>query len=136
MARRPFSITIISWIFIAFGGIALLATLLRPAGSSAAQRVAEHPIEFWLIQVIRIIAVLCGVFMLYGFNWARWLLVVWVGYHIVLSILHSPWELLVHSLLFTIVLYFVFRPQASAYFRNTGTESPQKIPEPDETRLT
>jgi hypothetical protein len=65
------------------------------------------------------------VFMLYGFNWARWLLVVWIGFHIILSALHSPLQLLVHSLLFAVVLYFLFRPQASAYFRDTSTEPPQ-----------
>jgi hypothetical protein len=119
MTKRPLSITVISWIFIAFGGIALLIALLPLADSAAAQRITENPFEFWLIQVTQILAVLCGVFMLYGFNWARWLLVVWVGYHLILSVMHSPLELLLHSLLFAVVLYFVFRPQASAYFRGT-----------------
>jgi hypothetical protein len=119
MTKRPLSITVISWIFIAFGGIALLIALLPLADSAAAQRIAETPFEFWLIQVTQIFAVLCGVFMLYGFNWARWLLLVWVGYHVILSVMHSPLELLLHSLLFAVVLYFVFRPQASAYFRGT-----------------
>jgi hypothetical protein len=117
MTKRPLSITVISWIFIAFGGIALLIRLLPPADSSAANRIAEHPFEFWLTPVIQVLALISGVFMLYGFNWARWLLVVWVGYHIILSALHSSLELLVHSLLFAVILYFVFRSQASAYFR-------------------
>jgi hypothetical protein len=117
MSKRPLSITVISWIFIAFGGIALLTSLIPFADSSAADRIAEHPFEFWLTPVIQILALISGVFMLFGFNWARWLLVVWVGYHIILSALHSPLELLVHTLLFAIVLYFVFRSQASAYFR-------------------
>jgi hypothetical protein len=117
MTKRPLSITVISWIFIAFGGIALLTNLIPLADPSAAPRMAEHRFEFWLISVIQFIALICGVFMLYGFNWARWLLVVWVGYHIILSVRHSPLELLMHSLLFAVVLYFVFRSQASAYFR-------------------
>jgi hypothetical protein len=125
MTKRPYSITVISWIFIAFGGIALFTSLLRLANSAAAYRIGEHPFEFWLIPVIQLLAVLCGMFMLYGFNWARWLLVVWVGYHVVLSVLHSPLELLLHSLLFTVILYFVFRPQASAYFRGTRAKPPE-----------
>jgi hypothetical protein len=117
MTKRPLSITVISWIFIAFGGMALLIRLIPPADSSAANRIAEHPFEFWLTPVIQALALISGVFMLYGFNWARWLLVVWAGYHITLSALHSSLELLVHSLLFAVILYFVFRSQSSAYFR-------------------
>jgi hypothetical protein len=117
MTKRPLSITVISWIFMAFGGIALSISLLPLVDSSAANRIAEHRFEFWLSPIIQLLALISGVFMLYGFNWARWLLVVWVGYHIILSALHSPLELLVHTLLFAVVLYFIFRSQASAYFR-------------------
>lgn len=116
MDKRPRSITIISWIFIAFGSIALLTSLLPYVDTTHAQRTAEFRAH-WIVHLARILAVACGVFMLYGFNWARWLLVVWLGYHIILSVLHSPLQLLVHSLLFAVVLYFLFRPQASAYFR-------------------
>jgi hypothetical protein len=117
MSKRPLSITVISWMFIALGGIALLINLIPLADSSAPNRIAEHPFEFWLAPVIQLLALISGVFMLYRFNWARWLLVVWIGYHIILSALHSPFELLVHGLLFVVILYFVFRSQASAYFR-------------------
>ena len=80
-----------------------------------------------MIHVVRILALLCGVFMLSGFNWARWLLVVWLGYHVILGALHSLFELSVHSLLFAVILYFLFRPPASTYFRGTRVE-PAQIP--------
>ena len=130
MNKRPRSITIISSIFMAFGGIALLTSLLSPV--DALRHIADHPFEYAPIYVARILAVLCGVFMLYGFNWARWLLVVWIGYHVILSALHSPLGLLVHSLLLAVVVYFLFRPQASAYFRGTRAEQPQ-ISKTDDT---
>ncbi len=115
MDRRPRSITIISWIFIAFGSIALLTGLLPFGDITAAQRIAELK-GHWIVHVSRILQVLCGVFILRGFNWARWLLVVWIGFHIILSALHSPLQLLMHILIFAVVLYFLFRRQASAYF--------------------
>jgi hypothetical protein len=121
MDKRPRSVTVISWIFIAFGSIGVLASLLPYVDTTPAQRIAELKAH-WIVHLARILAVVCGVFMLYGFNWARWLLVVWLGYHIILSLLHSPLQLLVHSLLLAVVLYFLFRPQASAYFR--GAEPP------------
>ena len=123
MNKRPRSITIISSIFMAFGGIALLTSLLSPV--DALRHIAGHPFEYAPIYVARILAVLCGVFMLYGFNWARWLLVVWMGGHVVVGVLHSPLSSLVHSLLFAGIVYFLFRPEAAAYFRGTRAEPPQ-----------
>lgn len=119
MKKRPLPVTIISWIFIAVGGAALLTSLI----SEAASRIQSgHPLIFWLTLFIQILGIISGVFMLYGFNWARWLLACWLGYHIIISALHSPLEVLVHSLLFAVVLYFIFRPQATAYFLGARSE--------------
>ena len=118
--KRPLSITIISCIFIAFGGIALVAGLLPPAQRLAELR--EHPFEFGLVQALRLLEVLGGVFMLHGFNWARWLLAAWLAYHVVLSMVHSPLQLVVHGLLFGGVLCFLFRPTSSRYFRGWRAE--------------
>jgi len=118
MDKRPRSITVISWIFIAFGSIALLASSLSLINTSTAQLIAQFKAH-WIIHIFRILAIVCGVGMLYGYNWARWLLVVWLGYHVILSVLHSPLQLLAHTLFLAVALYFLFRPRASAYFRGT-----------------
>lgn len=121
MSKRPRSITVISWIFIAVGIFALGYHLL-------------HPFEAGLLWVcfVRILAVVCGVFMLFGCNWARWLLIIWIGFHVIVGALHSPSSLMVHGLLFAVIVYFLFRPQASAYFRGTGAE-PAPPPKTDGT---
>ncbi|MBI2479112.1 MAG: hypothetical protein HYV60_10910 [Planctomycetia bacterium] len=114
MRKRPLSITVIGWIFVAAGlvGLAYHATEFK----------AEHPFaaEFLGVCFVRLLAIVCGAFVLRGSNWARWGLVVWLGYHVILSVLHTPLELAVHGLLFVAVFYFLFRPQASAYFRGTS----------------
>ena len=126
MNKRPLPITVISWIFIAVGSIALLY--------HSAELKAQHPFDYGLVWVcfVRLRAVLGGVFMLRGFNWARWLLVVWIAYHVILSAFNSPLEVVLHSLLFSVVVYFLFRSQASAYFRRSGAETPQN-PKTDDT---
>ena len=110
--------TIISLIFIVFGSIALLVGLLPHGDITAAHRMAELT-SHWYVHVSRILMILGGVFMMYGFNWARWLVVVWIAFHIVVGALHSAFQLLTHVLIFSVILYFLFRPKASAYFRNT-----------------
>jgi hypothetical protein len=106
MKRRPLSITIISWIFIVFGSIALLSGVLPLAD------LKSH----WYIHLSRILQIVAGVFMLYGRNWARWLLVVWIAFHIVVGALNGVVTLLMHIVIFSVVLFFVFRRDANTYF--------------------
>ncbi len=113
--QRPRPLTIISWFFIIFGGIALLSGLLPFGDITFAQRIAELK-GHWMVHLSRILQIVAGVFMLRGRNWARWLLVVWIAFHIVISALHSTFQLVLHVFIFTIILYFVFRRDSSAYF--------------------
>ena len=116
MNKRPRSITVIGWLFIATGVIGL--------GYHATEFKADRPFQYdvgWVC-FVRLLAILCGVFVLCGSNWARWALLGWIAYHVVLSAFHSLSELAMHTLLFALVAYFLLRPQASAYFRGGRTE--------------
>ena len=123
MNERPRPITVISWIFIVFGSIALLTGLLPNVNTTTTQRIAELKTH-WFVHVSRMLMILSGVFMRYGCNWARWLLVAWMAFHIIIRALHSPFQLLMHTLIFAVILYFLFRPPASTYFRGTRAEPP------------
>ena len=114
MPRRPLSITIISWLFIIFGSIALLSGVVRGGGGD----LASH----WYVHLSRLLQIVAGVFMLYGRNWARWLLVAWIAFHIVVSALHSVLFLLMHVAIFSVILFFVFRRRASAYFSTPDSQ--------------
>jgi hypothetical protein len=111
MNKRPPSVTIISFVFIAAGviGLAYHITEFR----------IQHPFQdggVWLF-LIRFLAIVGGVYMLRGRNWARWLSILWIGCHVILSAFHSVPELAFHSLLFAAFAYFLFRAQATQYFR-------------------
>jgi hypothetical protein len=79
----------------------------------------QRPLDYDLVLVcfVRLLAILSGVFMLRGRNWARWLLLVWLAYHVALSAFHSLAGFVIHSVLLAVVAYVLFRPQASAYFQ-------------------
>lgn len=109
--KRPLSVTIIGWLFVVAGAVGLVyhATELKAGG----------PLQYDVVWVclVRLVAILCGAFMLRGNNWARWLLLVWIAYHIILSAFHSLSGVIVHSLMLAVVAYFLFRRKASDYFR-------------------
>ena len=124
MKARPLSITIISWLFMIFGSIALLSGLLPFVGSDTAQLIVEFKTH-WMVHLSRLAQIISGLFMLRGHNWARWLLVAWVAFHIVVGALHGWIQLLTHVLIFSVILFFIFRPQANEYFAQSAS---QRIP--------
>ena len=126
MNKRPLSITVVSWIFIATGCISLVLGLLPLVRAIASNHIPELNTQevVGIVSASGLLAVIGGVFMLRGFNWARWLCVVWMGFHLIVSILHSLFELAVHSVLFAVVLYFLYHPRASAYFRSPKRDNP------------
>jgi hypothetical protein len=79
--------------------------------------------ELLAILLIRAFAFLCGIGLLRGSNSARWGAVAWMAYHVLLSIWHSPSELIAHGVLLALIAYTLFRPSASAYFRAGRTRS-------------
>jgi hypothetical protein len=104
--KRPLQVILIACLFIAAGGVGLFYHL------SAKQ------IEPWivLVSVVRIAAIVGGIFLFQGKNWARWLLVTWLALHVAISAFHSFSECAAHLVLLLIVGYFLFTPPAAPFF--------------------
>ena len=119
---RPRAITVIAWLFIAVGSAGLIKDLWPLVTPQASQQIAKLKADGFAdlapAWTSRLLAVVGGAFLLYGMNWARWLLVAWMAFHIVISALHSPMQLLLHCVIFAGGLCVLFHPQSSAYFRS------------------
>jgi hypothetical protein len=110
MQKRPLSVTVIAWIFIVTGAVGLMYHLREFD--------LRHPLAFdslW-VSLIRVMAILAGAYILRGKNWARWLALLWMLFHVVLSAFHSIPELAVHAVLLLLFGYFLLRPQARGFF--------------------
>jgi hypothetical protein len=127
MNKRPFSIAIIGGFFIGLGTFVIVANVFWLAhgqglvhgmheGVGDGTGTSEHSDLLWVFGT-QLLAIVAGVFLLRGHNWARWLLVAWLGFHVAMSAFHDWGELAVHSLFAVIVIYFLFRAPASEYFR-------------------
>ncbi len=115
MNERPLSVAIIGCVYIVMGAIGFAYHFNEFK--------AQHPLQYDIIWVglLRLIAIVCGVYMLRGHNWARWLALAWIVYHVILSAFHALSELAIHSLFCAILAYFLFRPTATRYFRAART---------------
>ncbi len=108
ISKRPLSVTILACVYllVGLGGFAFHFKELW----------ARQPDAF-MIEFVEVVAVACGAFMLRGQNWARWLAIVWIGFHVGLSAFHPLRELIVHSVFFLLIAWILLRPDARQYFR-------------------
>ena len=111
MKRRPLAVTIIAWVYIVVGAAGFAYHFQEFEG-----RAVFQGNTLW-IELVRIVAVVSGIFMLRGRNWARWAAVAWIAFHVVVSAFHSVPELAVHAVLCAAIAYFLFHPAAAEYFR-------------------
>ena len=108
MTKRPLLVTIISCLYILAGTVGVVyhaGELLDPKDNDL----------YWVL-VLRLSVIVGGIFTLRGANWARWLLLAWIAYHVGLSTFHSLSETLAHTLLFILTLYSLFNSRAKVYF--------------------
>jgi hypothetical protein len=109
--KRPLSVTLIACLFIIAGSVGFVYHLHT-----------DRPLNHWVIIIfaVRLFAVVGGAFLLLGQNWARWLLLAWLAFHVCGSALHSYSEALAHLALLILLGYILLRPPASNYFQQIG----------------
>ena len=133
---RPKSVTVISWMSLLGGGMFLFLFLSPSVQHSLAQLKSQHLLSYVRVMAGPVLIIICGTFMLRGANWARWLLVLWFGCNTIESVVRAPWRLpalgslvgLLAACLFGTVVYFLFRPAATAFFRGRAAEAPKRPP--------
>ena len=108
ITKRPVLVVLIGCLFIAAGAFGIIY-------HAPEFRILDSEL-MWVLSV-RLLAIVGGVFALRGANWARWLLLAWIVYHVILSVFHPISELVVHVVLCVVVAYGLFRSQSSVYFR-------------------
>jgi uncharacterized membrane protein HdeD (DUF308 family) len=106
--KRPFQVTMLGWLFVAVGILSTVYHLLKSS------------LDRWTVPIVLvgIAAVVAGVFLLRGARWARWLVLAWLGFHVVVSASISLSDAMPHTVLFLVVGYFLLGPPTSKYFQS------------------
>ncbi len=104
--KRPLSVLILACLYIAVGAIAF---------SYYFPELMSHGQDSVWIELTELLAVVSGIFMLRGHNWARWLALVWMAFHVVISFPVLR-QLTVHLLVLAVIAWVLFRPESKRYF--------------------
>jgi hypothetical protein len=115
--RRPLSVLIIAWLFILTGttGFAYHVSEMYREDSFATDHV--------LAMLVSIVAIVGGIFVLRAYNPGRWLIILWLIYHVLLSYFHGWTPMIIHVVLLIAVGYFLFRRDAKEFFKTRSTKA-------------
>ena len=75
-----------------------------------------NPSEGVWMELTELLAVITGVYLLRGRNWARWLAVAWIAFHIGLSAFGQVRELVMHIVMAVVIVWLLFRPESTRWF--------------------
>ena len=126
MNKRPLSVSIIAWLLIIFAALSAVTipfTLGNPrAQELMAKSMVPVPVQYFMMFAGVLISIVSGIFMLKGANWARMLYIIWGALGFLFSLITSPAKLVLIPgfLVYAIVVFFLLRPKATAFF--TGTD--------------
>ncbi len=109
MPKRPLILTLFGWFLILGGAVGFVFHF-------PAHRPPFHSDDF-LPDLFELILIVAGVFILRGRNWARWLALAWIAFHVALSFFHSLREVAVHTLILLAFAWILFRPTSRAWFQ-------------------
>lgn len=116
-AKRPVSVTIIAILYLAVG-------IAGFVGHGYEALTARHfPADAIAIEITEFAAIVTGAFLLRGQNWARWLAVAWMAFHVAISVFHPLRELAIHVVFLVLIAWILFHPGATRYFRNAEATS-------------
>ncbi len=102
--KRPITVVSVACLYVMVGSFGFIRNL----------RAIGHADIYW-IELTEVLAVVAGVFMLRGLNWAHWLALVWMAFDLALS-LTTPHSLVIHSLIFVLIAWLLLRSDAREYF--------------------
>lgn len=84
--------------------------------------IARHP-DAYAIELTELLAALAGTFLLLRHNWARWLALAWILFHVAISFTDPLGKLAAHVAFAVLIAWALFRPASGQWFRPTASAS-------------
>jgi hypothetical protein len=111
--RPPIPVLVVAGAYLAVGILGFVAHF---------HDLLAAPSEGIWMELTELLAVVAGVFLLRGRNWARWLAVAWIIFHVGLSAFDRMQGLVVHTVLAALIIWLLFRASSARWFRSPRAE--------------
>ena len=108
MGKRPVAVWIVVAVYLSVG---VMGFIYHFSELTAGHRDAIA------IELTELTAVVAGVGLLLRRNWARWLALAWVIFHVAISLFHPLRELAIHLALCIGIAWLLFRPATAQWFK-------------------
>jgi hypothetical protein len=105
--KLPVTVLIVSGVYIVMGAVGFVYHFR--------ELMALQPNAVW-IELFRLLAIFCGVFLLRGRNWARWLALAWMAFNGAVSFPALD-QVATHFVFLIVIAWLLFQPGAGRYFR-------------------
>ena len=111
MNKRPLAVTMVAWLYLLVGVGGLIGHF---------HEIVPTNRDGMLVGLTELLAIIAGAFMLRGRNWARWLALAWMVFHVVLSAFPLGVPFVVHCVFFVVIAWALLQRAAGEYFRGAG----------------
>jgi len=108
--KRPIVVIVIACLYLLVGAIGFVAHF--------PELLARHP-DAIAIELTELLAVVSGVGLLLRQNWARWLALAWIVFHVGISLFHPLQELAIHCAFLVLIAWALLRRGSAQWFRQT-----------------
>ena len=114
LGSRPVRVLVIAGVYLGVGIIGFVAHF---------RDLFTTPWEGVWIELTEFIAAVTGVYLLRGRNWARWLAVAWIVFHVVLSAFSSIREVAIHAAIAALISWLLFSSDTTPWFHRPDEDA-------------
>ncbi|HEY1579574.1 MAG TPA: hypothetical protein VGF82_21100 [Terracidiphilus sp.] len=106
--KRPWPVIVIASLYLLVGIVGFTFHF--------SELLARHPDAF-AIEATELLAAVSAIGLLMRQNWARWLALAWIMFHVGLSLFHPLGELAFHVAFSLMIGWALFQPETSRWFK-------------------
>ena len=111
-SNRPVPVLIVACLYILVGVLGF---------SYHFPELVKHQRDIVWIELTELLAVVCGVFLLRRCNWARWLALAWMAFHVAISFPVLR-QFAIHLSFLVVIAWVLFRPRTGRYFARSQSD--------------